>query len=107
GGVRAGGAGVGGDAVAAGTHAVREQRGVARNDVHVLPGGPELGRGNLSERGVVALPLRSHADEDIDLAARIDTHRGAFVGAEPRALRVGGKAHTDPPRGARARLLAP
>ena len=106
-GLRDGGPGVGGDAAAAGAHPVRKHRGVPRQDLHVLPGGAELGGGDLGERGVVALPLRGHADVDVDLAARIDAHGGALVGTEPRALRVAAEAHADPPRGAGARLLAP
>src|SRR5262245_59179181 len=104
-GLRDGRARVGGDAAAAGAHAEREHRRVAGVDLHVLPGRAELGGGDLRQGRRVALPLLRHADVDVDLAARIDAHGRALVGAEARALRVTRQADADAARAARARLL--
>src|SRR5262249_56203946 len=46
----------------------------------------------------VSLPLRGDADEHVDLAARVHTHRGALVGTQPRALRVARYADAKPTR---------
>src|SRR5262249_57031685 len=101
---RVGGAVVAGHAAAAGAHAEREHRRVTGVDLHVFPGRPELGGRDLRQGRRVALPLRRHANVDVDLAARIDAHGRALVGAEARALRVARDADADAARAARARL---
>ena len=73
----------------------------------VVPGGAELGGDDLRQRGRVALPLRRHADVDVDLAARIDPHGRALIGAQARPLGVAGETDADPAHTARACLLPP
>src|SRR5207249_463713 len=89
-----GGAGVGGDAAAPGSHAEGMDLGVPRDDHHVLEADPERVGGDLSQGGRVTLALSGDSDVDEDLAARIDPDGGALVGADARALRVAGDADT-------------
>ena len=90
-----GGAGIGRDPATARAHAEGKQAGVAGDHVHVFEVGAQLGCGDLGQRGRVPLALRRHADDHVDLAARIHTHGGAFVGAEARALRVARQPDAD------------
>src|SRR5207249_8725091 len=89
-----GGAGVGGDAAAPGSHAEGMDLGVPRDDHHVLEADPERVGGDLGQGGRVTLALSGDSDVDEDLAARIDPDGGALVGADARALRVAGDADT-------------
>ena len=100
-GLRDRGSGVGGHATSTGAHAKRKERGVAGIDLHILPGRAQLGGGDLRQRRRVTLALRRHADVHVDLAARIDPDRRAFVRAEPGTLRVAGQADADAARAAR------
>src|SRR5262249_29522343 len=101
------GAGVGGDATAAGAHAEREERGVTGNDLDVVERRAQLLGGDLGQRGAVALALRGHAEEADPLAAWIDSHRRAVERPEAGALGIAAEPDTQSLDALPALLLTP
>src|SRR5262249_27704442 len=69
--------------------------------VRARPGG-----GDLREGGRVSLALRGDADDPVPLAARVNAHGGALVGADSRALGVARHADAEPTRPLLLLLLA-
>ena len=78
-------------AAAAGAHHV----GVAHDNAHGLDRYMEQVRHDLREAGLVALPGRLGADDDVDAAFRLDRDAGLFLGRADRGLDVIGESEAE------------
>ena len=79
-----------------GAHAERHAARVAVDDVHVVERNAELGRDDLRERGLVALPVAVRAGEDRHAARRMHAHFARFEKARARAQRAGDVRRREP-----------
>ena len=100
-----GGPYVGGHAAPSRAHAEGEEGRITADDLDVVERRTQFFGGDLRERRRVSLPLRGHADEHVDLAARIDANGRPLERAEPCPLGITPEPDPQALFGLRARLL--
>jgi hypothetical protein len=63
--------------------------------VHIIEVDAKIISTDLSERGLLALPLRCRARKDVDLAVGSDLDAATFIGTEPGSFDIGCDADAD------------